>query len=91
MQAEKVPDRAPRPRGARKKKEAHRWVREAKAIGGLVVAAFALVALATYRASAFPLRQDPEVHPTEATEDEDEHAREDLVVDRRLDGRARDR
>jgi S-DNA-T family DNA segregation ATPase FtsK/SpoIIIE len=50
--AEKAPDRAPRPRSARKKKEAHRWVREAKAIGGLVVAAFALVALATYRASA---------------------------------------
>src|SRR5437870_11382593 len=39
-----------RARGARKKKGAHRWVREAKAIGGLVVAAFALVALATYRA-----------------------------------------
>ena len=39
-----------RPRGARKKKEAHRWVREARAIGTLVIAAFALVALATYRA-----------------------------------------
>jgi DNA segregation ATPase FtsK/SpoIIIE, S-DNA-T family len=39
-----------RPRGARKKKEAHRWVREARAIGLVVVAAFALVALATYRA-----------------------------------------
>ena len=39
-----------RPRGARRKKEAHRWVREAKAIAGLVVAAFVLVALATYRA-----------------------------------------
>jgi DNA segregation ATPase FtsK/SpoIIIE, S-DNA-T family len=38
-----------RPRGARKKKEAHRWVREARAIGTLVIAAFALVALATYR------------------------------------------
>ncbi len=34
---------------ARKKKEAHRWAREVKAIGGLVIAAFALVALATYR------------------------------------------
>jgi S-DNA-T family DNA segregation ATPase FtsK/SpoIIIE len=44
------PERRAKPvRGARKKKEAHRWVREAKAIGGLVVAAFALVALATYR------------------------------------------
>ncbi|HEV8141968.1 MAG TPA: DNA translocase FtsK 4TM domain-containing protein [Methylomirabilota bacterium] len=41
-----------RMRGARKKKEAHRWVREARAIGGSVIAAFALVALATYRASA---------------------------------------
>jgi S-DNA-T family DNA segregation ATPase FtsK/SpoIIIE len=38
-----------KPRGARKKKEAHRWLREAKAIGGLVIAAFTLVALATYR------------------------------------------
>jgi S-DNA-T family DNA segregation ATPase FtsK/SpoIIIE len=38
-----------RARGARKRREAHRWVREAKAIGGLVVAAFTLVALATYR------------------------------------------
>src|SRR5438105_3429118 len=42
--------RAARARGARKKKEAHRWMREAKAIGGLVVAAFAVVALATSRA-----------------------------------------
>jgi S-DNA-T family DNA segregation ATPase FtsK/SpoIIIE len=43
-------ERAPeRPRRPRKKKEAHRWVREAKAIAGLVVAAFTLVALATYR------------------------------------------
>jgi S-DNA-T family DNA segregation ATPase FtsK/SpoIIIE len=41
-----------RMRGARKKKEAHRWVREARAIGGSVIAAFTLVALATYRASA---------------------------------------
>ena len=38
-----------RPRGARKKKEAHRWLREARAISALVVAAFALVALATHR------------------------------------------
>jgi S-DNA-T family DNA segregation ATPase FtsK/SpoIIIE len=38
-----------RPRGARKRKEGHRWLREAKAIAGLVFAAFALVALATYR------------------------------------------
>src|SRR5204863_8109826 len=43
---------ADRPRGARKKKEAHRWVREARAIGGYVIAAFGLVALATYRATA---------------------------------------
>jgi S-DNA-T family DNA segregation ATPase FtsK/SpoIIIE len=43
---------ADRPRGARKKKEAHRWVREARAIGGFVIAAFGLVALATYRANA---------------------------------------
>jgi S-DNA-T family DNA segregation ATPase FtsK/SpoIIIE len=43
---------AERMRGARKKKEAHRWVREARAIGGSVIAAFALVALATYRAHA---------------------------------------
>ena len=41
-----------RARGARKKKEAHRWVREARAIGGFVIAAFALVALATFRAHA---------------------------------------
>jgi S-DNA-T family DNA segregation ATPase FtsK/SpoIIIE len=41
-----------RPRGARKKKEAHRWVREARAIGALVIAAFTVVALATYRANA---------------------------------------
>jgi S-DNA-T family DNA segregation ATPase FtsK/SpoIIIE len=41
-----------RARGARKKKEAHRWMREARAIGGFVIAAFALVALATYRAHA---------------------------------------
>jgi S-DNA-T family DNA segregation ATPase FtsK/SpoIIIE len=41
-----------RPRGARKKKEARRWAREARAIGALVVAAFAVVALATYRAGA---------------------------------------
>jgi S-DNA-T family DNA segregation ATPase FtsK/SpoIIIE len=34
---------------ARRKKETHRWTREVRAIGGLVVAAFALVALATYR------------------------------------------
>ena len=40
-----------RGRGARKKKEAHRWVREARAIGVVVVGAFALVALATYRPS----------------------------------------
>ncbi|MBM4441542.1 MAG: DNA translocase FtsK [Candidatus Rokubacteria bacterium] len=38
-----------RPRGARKRKEAHRWVREARAIAAVVLAAFALVALATYR------------------------------------------
>jgi S-DNA-T family DNA segregation ATPase FtsK/SpoIIIE len=38
-------------RGRRgRRKEARRWVREARAIGGLVVAAFALVAMATYRA-----------------------------------------
>jgi S-DNA-T family DNA segregation ATPase FtsK/SpoIIIE len=32
-----------------KRKETRRWLREARAIGGLVVAAFTLVALATYR------------------------------------------
>jgi S-DNA-T family DNA segregation ATPase FtsK/SpoIIIE len=42
-------DRPERLRGARKKKEAHRWLREAQAIGGLLAAAFTLVALATYR------------------------------------------
>jgi S-DNA-T family DNA segregation ATPase FtsK/SpoIIIE len=42
---------AGRVRGVRKKKEAHRWVREARAIAVGVVAAFALVALATYRPS----------------------------------------
>ena len=47
--SEKDKEKTPRLRGARKKKEAHRWLREAKAIGGLVIAAFALVALATYR------------------------------------------
>src|SRR5258708_3871591 len=41
-----------KPRGARKKKEAHRWVREARAIGALVIAAFTVVALATYRPGA---------------------------------------
>ena len=40
-----------RMRGARQKKDAHRGVREARAIGVSVVAAFALVALATYRPS----------------------------------------
>ena len=43
-------DETKRPRGARKRKEAHRWVREARAIGAGVIAAFVLVALATYRA-----------------------------------------
>ena len=33
-----------------KRKEARRWLREVRAIGGLLVAAFTLVALATYRA-----------------------------------------
>ena len=36
-------------RRARKKREAHRWLREARAIAAFVVAAFVLVALATYR------------------------------------------
>ena len=49
MAAVPGPRATDRPRGARKKKEAHRWLREAKAIGALVIAAFMLVALATYR------------------------------------------
>jgi len=42
--------RPARPRRA-KRRETHRWMREVRAISGLVVAAFALVALATYRSS----------------------------------------
>ncbi|MBI3636743.1 MAG: DNA translocase FtsK [Candidatus Rokubacteria bacterium] len=41
-------EKAPAPKRARKKKESHRWLREAKAIGMFVVAGFAVVALATY-------------------------------------------
>jgi len=47
-----------KPRRARRKKEARRWVREARAIGGLVVAGFTLVALATYD-PALPHRLQP--------------------------------
>ena len=46
------PGRLERGRRTRKKREPHRWMREARAIAGFVIAAFALVALATYRADA---------------------------------------
>ena len=45
-------EKAERKPRVRKKKEPHRWVREARAIGGFLGAAFALVALATYHATA---------------------------------------
>jgi len=46
-----------RPRRARKKKEARRWLREAKAIGVLAVAGFTLVALATFDPALAPGEQ----------------------------------
>jgi S-DNA-T family DNA segregation ATPase FtsK/SpoIIIE len=63
LAADDKPKPPPRPRGARKRREARRWLREVRGILLLAVAAFGFVALATFDPFVPAAQQHPPVGP----------------------------